>query len=265
MDDFGTAWSRSTTGELSWLAPDGPTGIPVVPLDRDGTPCAALPLAHLDAVDSMASRRVAFSVTGADPAVVANGHVGIELDVDGTRFVNDLLEQEIIKHPPTRLRADSMLARRENFWWIARALVTLHRADEVRPLPQRTPDTDALLVRPSGETPRVDVVTAASWPAQHEESIELWRRDGGSLQGAGEAAFCYGHQYSPDFERWERWYRAGTVHGETLTVRTGLGHPEAEPAPFGFLERYRNHRDVARACKEGLAKAEARMGQDRES
>ncbi|RNL86804.1 hypothetical protein [Halostreptopolyspora alba] len=263
MRDFGAAWHRSTTGELSWLAPDGPTGVPVVPLDRDGVPCAALPLAHLDMIDSMVSRRVAFSLTGGETTLVATGHVDVELDPDGTLFVAHLLDQEIVKHPPTRLRADSMLARRENYWWIARALVTLSRVDEVRPLPRRAPETDALLVRPAGAVPRLDVVTTASWPAEHEASIELWRRDGDSLLGGGEAAFAYGHQHSPDFERWERWYRAGTIREETLMVRTGLGYPEAEPAPFGLLERYRNHRDVARACKAGVTAAEARTGRGR--
>ncbi|WP_046468183.1 hypothetical protein [Allosalinactinospora lopnorensis] len=260
MHDFVTVWRRSTTGELCWLAPDGPTGIPVVPLDWDGTPCVALPLAHLDAVDSMASRRAALSVTGGEPGLVAIGRVDVHFDLGGERFVEHLLEQEIIKHPPTRLRADSLMARRENRWWLARVLITLTAVDEVRPLPARSPGGDALLVRPAGTAPRVDLVTAPSWPGEHEANVELWRRDGGSLLGEGEAAFAFGHQHSPDFERWERWYRAGTVREETLTVRTGEGAPEEEPAPFGFLGRYRNHKEVVRACRAGIAVAEARSG-----
>ncbi len=263
MHGFGEAWRRSTTGEVSWLAPDGPTGIPVVPLEWDDVPCVALPLAHLDAVDSMVTRRVAFSLTSGETTLVATGRVEVECEVDGANFIEHLLDQEIVKHPPTRLRADSLMARRENHWWISRALVTLTRIDEVRPLPRRAPESDALLVRPSGHVPRVDVVTATSWAGDHEDSIELWRRDGDLLLGEGEAAFCYGHQHSLDFERWERWHRTGTLHGETQTVRAAKGEPEGELEPFTLLQRYRNHRDVMRACKRGIAQAEARLVRDR--
>ncbi|MDA8371499.1 MAG: hypothetical protein M0026_16775 [Nocardiopsaceae bacterium] len=267
LHNLVTVWRRSVTAELCWLGAEGPVGIPVVPLMWDDHPCVALPLAHLGMVDTMTSGRAVFALTGAapdtGPALAGAGRVDIRFDLDGTRFVEHLLDQEITKHPPSRLRADGLMTRRENWWWVPRVLITLIEAEDVRELPARTRPEDALLVRARGPEagaagPRVDVVTAAAWPADTGHDVELWRRDGAALEGAGEPAFVFGHQHSPDFERWERWHRSGALKGDTLVVASGAGGPAPAPAPFGFLERWRNHRGLARACKAGIAAAESR-------
>lgn len=268
MLDMVTVWRRSTAAEMCWTGTAGPAGIPVVPLVWDDLPCVALPMAHLDAVDTMTSGRAAFAVTDPDSAeasggLVASGPVDIRFDLEGARFVEHLLEQEIVKHPPTRLRADGLMARRENWWWVPRVLITLTAEEEVREIPARRRGEDALLVRAvgAGAAPRVDTVTARAWPKEPGAEAELWRRDGAALQGAGEPAFAFAHRNSPDFERWERWYRSGRAEGEALTVVEATGSPDQEPPrPYNLLERFRNHRDVVRACKEGVAKAETRAG-----
>ncbi|MUL44217.1 hypothetical protein FZ103_24155 [Streptomonospora sp. PA3] len=265
-----TVWRRSTAAELCWSGTGGPAGIPVVPLMWGDLPCVALPMAHLDAVDTMTSGRAAFAVTdppGAEAAggTVAAGPVDIRFDLEGKRFADHLLEQEIVKHPPTRLRADGLMARRENWWWMPRVLITLTELEEVREIPARRRGEDALLVRPGaqGGAPRVDTVTARTWPEAPGGGVELWRRDGAALEGAGEPAFAFAHRHSPDFERWERWYRAGRAEGEVLKVAAGTGAPEPEPLrPYNLLARYRNHRDVVRACRAGIARAEARARSD---
>lgn len=262
LQDMVTVWQRSTTAELCWVAPSGPTGIPVVPLVWGDSPCAALPLAHIDAVDSMSGSQVIFSAGGgtgneATPAVLGSGPAKIHYDLAGEQFTRHLLAQEVAKHPPTRLRADSLMARRENWWWVARILVVLTRLDNQREVRPWRPAEDALLVRPGQREPRVDVVTASGWSTA-DRSEELWRRDGLSLAGEHEQAFAFGHRHSPDFERWERWYRAGTLSQETLTVAAGAGNPGEQPQPFGFLDRIRNHWRVSRSCRTGLARAEAR-------
>ncbi|ASU83682.1 hypothetical protein CDO52_13575 [Nocardiopsis gilva YIM 90087] len=271
MRELITVWRRSTTAELCWIAPDGPTGIPVVPLVWDDRPCVALPLAHLDAVDTMTSGHAAFAVTGerpgGAPAVVGTGRVDIRFDLEGERFIDHLLDQEAVKHPPTRLRSDSMMARRENWWWLARVLITLIAPDEIRELPGRSRPEDALLVRPDErgargnrpDLPRVDIVTSREWHEEAGGTVDLWERRGSPLEGTGEPAFAFSHAYSPDRERWERWYRTGTLVGEELRVQAGVGLPQSEPRPFSILERFRNHRDVARACRKGIATAESRL------
>ncbi|QBI54132.1 hypothetical protein [Streptomonospora litoralis] len=269
LQNVVTVWRRSTAAEMCWAGSGGPAGIPVVPLVWDDLPCVALPMAHLDAVDTMTSGRASFAVSDppsqdAAAAVVASGPVDIRFDLEGKRFADHLLEQEIVKHPPTRLRADGLMARRENWWWMPRVLITLTAVEDVRPLPPRTRGDDALLVRPGphGGAARVDTVTARAWPEPSGGGeIELWRRDGSSLEGTGEPAFAFAHRHSPDFERWERWYRSGRAQGEVLTVTAGTGTPEPEsPRPYNLLARYRNHREVVRACRAGIAKAEARAG-----
>ncbi|QGK72231.1 hypothetical protein GIY23_12075 [Allosaccharopolyspora coralli] len=267
-----TAWSRAVTAEILWHTVRGPRGMPVVPLTwpQDRTPCAAVPLSHLDDVDSL-PHRAAFTVHtghGHPKTLVATGRVDLHWDLSGAEFVDHLLPQELAKHPPTRLRADSLMARRENWWWIPRALVTLRDITRVDTLPARTHPGDALLVRQphsdDPEEPRTTVVTAARWPEPGQQSVELWPRDGAALAGEGEAAFVLGHRYSPDFERWERWYRSGTVDGEILHVWSGDGAPQpgdehpGTAAPLSLLDRLSHHRRVAKACKAGITTVERR-------
>lgn len=264
MRNLVTVWQRCTSGELCWLTPQGPVGIPVVPLVWRDAPCVALPFAHLDAIETLTDGTAVFSVTDAAalaagvPAMAATGRVELGYDLDGEIFTEHLVAQECVKHPPTRLRADSLMARRENWWWVPRILVTLVEVVEERSLPARDRPADALLVRAAGHRPRVDVVTAESWPPGRAARAELWARDGHSLDGRGERVFAFGHAHSPDFERWERWHRAGELTGDTLTVAEGVGTPMAEVAPFGMLARLRNHREVERACRAGIERVERR-------
>ncbi|MFD6950074.1 MULTISPECIES: hypothetical protein [unclassified Nocardiopsis] len=262
MNDLATAWRGSSAGELCWLTADGPAAVPVVPLFVD-QPCVALPLAHLPEIDSLPDR-AAFCVsapTGPEgPTLVATGTISVSLDPRGTEFGGDLVEQEVLKHPPSRLRVGSLMARKENWWWMARALVRLTGVDGVRGLPARTRAEDAVLVRERDSDVRVDVVTARDWTAGPGRDVELWPRDGGDLAGRDERALVMGHHASPDFERWERWTRTGTLVGQTLRVTGADGGPDPDPRPYRLLERLRNHREVERACRAGVAAVERRLG-----
>ncbi|MDA2804195.1 hypothetical protein [Nocardiopsis suaedae] len=266
-DDISGAWRRAVTGELCWTGPTGPVGIPVVPLVLDGRPCAALPAAHLATADTLTSGRAAFALTserhGGAPGMAAAGPVEVVADADGSLFTEHLLPQELVKHPPTRLRADSLMAQRENWWWLPRVVVVLSRVESERELPVRSAPGDAVLVRPargSAEDPRVDVVTADAWPRGGADPAPVRLLDGSPPDGRGERALVFGHRHSPDFERWERWHRAGTLTGGRLSVEEAEGEPMGEVAPFGVLERLRNHRELVKACKAGVAALEARQG-----
>lgn len=262
MKNFAEVWRRSSVGELSWLTADGPVGVPVVPLLDGEAPCVALPLAYLDLVDTLAPR-AAFSLTSPAPfldiGLVGVGPVEVRMDPDGRRFGRDLVLQEAAKHPPTRLRAGSLMARKENWWWMARAVVTLTGVEEIRQVRRRGRAEDALLVRGQSSDVRVDVVTAQDWSAGPGGSVQLWSRDGGGLDGQGGRALVMGHQASPDFERWERWIRTGTLRGQVLSITGADGGPDPDPQPFRLLERVRNHRQVERACRAGLSTVEQRL------
>lgn len=269
------AWRRACTAEVCWSTPQGPRAMSVVPLvwPKDGTLCAAVPLSRLAALDSVPAA-AAFSVHGNDATeqtLVAAGRVETRFDLEGEDFVEHLLAQEVAKHPPTRLRADSLMARRENWWWIPRVLVTLTGMDRVRALPPRNGPRDALLVRQQADSggllpaPHVTVVTADRWPEPAETGwIELRACAADRLGGDGEGAFVFGHRHSPDFERWERWYRSGTMHGGALRTSSGEGAPlpgderAGGAEPFSLVQRAFQHRRVAKACKRGIAVAERR-------
>lgn len=264
MQDFPTSWRRSVVGELCWLTADGPKGVPVVPLDLDGQPCVALPLAHLAEVDSLPGR-AAFCVTAQGvtdpgrPGAVAVGPIEVSMDATGSQFNGDLVEQEIVKHPPTRLRAGSLMARGENWWWLPRAIITLGTVEKVHEVGPRADANHGLLVRERDYDVDVSVVTAAGWAGGPGSPVELWARGGAEPEGRGEPALVFGHQASPDFEKWERWSRAGTLHGQDLALTRAEGAPEADPRPFRLLERLRNHWQVERACRRGIAAVERRQ------
>ncbi|MBE2997665.1 hypothetical protein IDM40_02935 [Nocardiopsis sp. HNM0947] len=264
MQDFHDLWRRSTVAELSWLSPGGPCGIPVVPLDDGGRPCAALPLSLLPEIDSLPGR-AALSVTVpgvADPdrpGQVAVGPVEVRLDPRGKLFGGELVEQEAHKHPPTRLRAGSLMARNENWWWMGRALVFLSEAESVHTVRPRSSADHALLVREEHGAPAVRVVSSPDWSVRTDRpSLPLADAGGTALEGRGEKVLVFGHQASPDFERWERWTREGTLTGQDLVVAGAEGGPDPSPRPFGLLERLRNHREVERACTAGVAELERR-------
>lgn len=268
MTDLITVWQRSTVAELSWISPSGPTGIPVVPLTLHDQVCVALPYSMADLALTLGDRRhAAFSVTdqgaGGQVGLVGSGPVEVLEDLEGEEFAESLVEQEALKHPPTRLRGDSLMARRENWWWVPRVIVTLASVESTREIHPRTRATDALLVRDRHGRPEVDVVTADRWSDHSGTNIELWARGGGLLAGTDEPVFTFSHQHSPDFERWERWFRSGRLSSESLLVERAEGAPVGEePAgplpPYGLLERYSNHRSLARSCRRGISEAERR-------
>ncbi|WP_306370859.1 hypothetical protein [Nocardiopsis sp. CC223A] len=261
MHDPATVWRRSPVGELCWSAGSGPQAIPVVPLLAGDTPCVALPLAHLHLIASL-GRYAAFCASApaaeGQPTLAAVGRVEVSLDPRGEAFA-DLVEQEAVKHPPTRLRAGSLMARRENWWWMGRAIVRLVDVERVLPLPPRDRPEDALLVRGRDGGVRVDVVTAPAWPDGPDSVLEVWGRDGDDPEGDGEEVLVMGHQASPDFERWERWTRRGPLTGQHLRLTEAVGAPDGDPRPYGLVERWGNHRRVRRACVAGVAEAERRL------
>lgn len=151
------AWARAVTAELCWIDPDGsPAAIAVTPVLLGSTVCAAVPYARAAEVAGLRSAgSAAFAVTdsrslaGTD-AVVAAGTVTVTDDVSGDLFTDELLEQELAKYPPSRTLADSVLLRRENWWWLPRIVVRLDASAHPSTLPARTnPARHALLVTPA--------------------------------------------------------------------------------------------------------------------
>ncbi len=273
MEGFAERWRRATVGEVVWVdAAGNPSALSVVPLVDGATPCVALPYSLADLAPSLRSAAgAAFAVTDsrAVPAgaagLAAVGRLTVTEDVTGEFFPGDLLDQELVKYPPSRMLADSPMLCRENWWWLPRIVVRLDQVARTVALPVRSDaDRDALLVRDDGAGLRLDVVTAPDWAA---EQVALRCADarhadashgaaGTPLRGDGAPTLAHGHDYTPDGEKWEIWSRRGLLHGDQLTVVAREGEPGLDPTPMRLLERLRTHRALQRACRRGIAAAE---------
>lgn len=152
----------------------------------------------------------------------------------------------------------SLLARNENWWWMGRAVVTLSEAETVHTVRPRASADHALLVREKHGDAAVRVVSSPDWSMRGGPSLCVEDCSGTALDGRGERVLVFGHQASPDFERWERWTRQGRLTGQGLTVTGFDGGPDPSPRPFGLLERLRSHREVEQACTAGVIEVERR-------
>jgi hypothetical protein len=84
--------------------------------------------------------------------LAALGRLTLLEDGDGGLFTDELLAQELRKHPPARALAASPLLRREHWWYLPR-LVLLLEAPEVVPLRSREGPGDAVLAVDDGGLP----------------------------------------------------------------------------------------------------------------
>lgn len=257
---FTETWRRAVVAEISWVTAGGPRGVPVVPLLHRGQPAAALPYSQFDDAQQLIGATAVFTVTdltaGSRTALAARGRVEVTHDPEGEVFIGEeLLIQEVIKHPPTKLRSDSLMARRENAWWTPRILVTLPVVEEELAIDGRTRPHDGLLVTGTPATPQVTTVTAEHWGAGEGDIVDVYGRHGTDPIGSGDAALIWAHQFTPDFERWDRWYRAGRLRGTTLTITDVAGAPVETPRPLTLIERLTTYRAAARECRRGLAAA----------
>lgn len=265
MTDVIAAWRGSLTCEIGWAStPESPGVLAAVPLLWEGLPCVALPYALARHAAPLRAAAVAgFALTDPNTStargLTAIGPVEVVDDVYGERFQHELLTQELVKHPPSRVYADSPLLRREHWWWLPRIIVRLSRVERVVDLPTRAdPARDALLVRDDGAGLRLDVVAPAGdddWPAA---KVRL-RSPGGALRGDGARAVAFGHTYTlPDVERWETWRVRGVIRGDEMVVADREGVPEPSLEPLGLVQRIRRQRALERGCRRGIADAERR-------
>jgi hypothetical protein len=251
---LGPAVHSAGVAELLWRTPAGPpAAIGVVPLLLGGQPAVALPWAHVStARDAARSDRAAFvlsdpRLTGSQwEPLVATGRLTLVEDGEGDLFVEELLDQELRKHPPSRALADSHMLRREHWWYLPRLVLVLEPAD-VAPIARRDGPEDAVLgVDDDGL--HVRTVHVTDWEADHLQLRE-------APSDVGGPAVLIGQEISvPDVEQW-------TVHtttGQYADGRLTDVHPAAtralEPRP-GVLPRVRRQRALERACVSELRAA----------
>lgn len=249
-------WCRAPLAAIAWLAPDGiPDVVSVLPLTGSGRPVLALPYAKVGLARALeASTEVVLAVVSPSQAdsgasgpatalVTVRGRAEVTADPSGDRFqASGLIEVELAKYPTSRRRLDSLLLRREHWWFLPRLLVHidgLHHARTASP-------ADGLLVT-GGPALQVE-------PCRIEDRDPLRLRATGHLAERRAAAVIEFGGDRPELEQpWERrWH--GTLEGgrfETDRV-TGEGPPER---PLSLRQRMRAEKRLERACKAGLRDA----------
>jgi hypothetical protein len=244
--DLLAAWRDAQLAELAWLGADGaPELTVVVPLLDGGRPAAALTydrLAEAERIGSARSAALAVSspalARGSAP-VVARARIEVTTDPRGQVFNDRLLTQELAKYPPSRRRADSLLLRREHWWYLPRALL---RAVRLEPS-ERQPDHDGLA---AVATPDGLVVRTVAIDGPFETP-----RLASPLPDGRVAILRHGADDVPHLDlTWrQRWW--GTVVGGELRVEGYAGRgPGARPA--GVWRRWRDEVAFERACRAGL-------------
>jgi hypothetical protein len=252
----------SSLAEVSWRATSGPAsgGVPqvrgVVALADGETPVLAFTWANEGPARSIAAApEVVLTVTeprstgAAYRPVLLRGRPRMVEDPTGDLFCAGLLEQELRRYPPSRVYADSVLLRRENWWYLPRLLVHID-PDSLEPISERAP-AGHLLVVDDGDRLAVTVATPAGGSAGRSEprlALDL----AGRAPGPG-SAVLFGQDASfPDLEQWSQWGWRGFWDGGSLQVTEAPSTTGLEPVP-GVWQRVRRQRALAKACQRALA------------
>ena len=253
--DLPGAIRAAGLAELVWSTAAGraPGVLGVVPLLIGQTPAVALPWAYEEQARAVAASAAAAVVLSeprlAGPSwqpVAAVGRPRLVEDGDGTLFVEQLLDQELRKHPPARALAGSPILRREHWWYLPRLVLMIESAQAV-PVGRRGGPLDAVLAV-EDEGLHLSTVQVAAW---EDDPIEL---RGSGPDASGPAALVGQEVSVPDAERWT----VHVTHGHYADRRfSGVQPPhtrELEPVP-GLRARVRRQRELERACVRALRAA----------
>ncbi len=259
-----TALRSAAVCEVVWLTTDGRArAVAATPLALDDRPVLAFAYAHAEVAREIGAARQAAIVlsdrrmagSGWQPLAVI-GRPEVTEDREGSLFTDALLDQELRKHPPSRALADSILLRREHWWFLPRIVVAVE-PDAVIPMaPRQGGAADAVLgvseMYDSGERLRVATVGMGSAENARFSVLPLGE---GSLLGndaTPRPAVLLRHDFSvPDVERWSSWTAFGNLTDDVLDSADQRGSVVLPP-PLGLLARIRRQRMLARACRKAL-------------
>jgi hypothetical protein len=259
--DLTAAWRQAQLAELLW--DDGPSAGPdaiiVVPLTESGTLCVALPYDQHTRADRLSAAGTAVvtianrALARGAPTLTARVRVRRSDDLTGEVFEGStLLLQELAKHPPSRRRLDSILLRREHWWYLPRIVLHLEPTEDPQPLPA----TDTVLAHVASEGLTVAAVRIATHGAREITVAPIPAAGTTAPAGRpnGPAVLLQHGAEPPDLERrWlHRWY--GTVDGARLAVDRLETWGRADRSP-GLRQRIRDEWALERGCRAGLRAA----------
>jgi hypothetical protein len=260
---IGQAVRASSVAELFWTDPDGaPDGRGVVALTWGETPVVAFTYALETVARAVAAAPLVIltltdrrSTSTAFEPLALTAHPRMVEDREGDVFVEHLLTEELRRYPPARAFADSVMLRREYWWYLPRLLLNLDVL-EARPLPARdSADTHVLAVA-GDEGLRAGVVDVTT-PQAPAEAVRLRAVGDVAPVAAGPCALVGQDASFPDMERWSGWCYRGRYDGERLVPTQWPAAVGLPPVP-SLWQRARRQRAFGRACRDGIRRAERR-------
>lgn len=259
--DTVPALASAVVAEIAYTTASGEVDAAVVhPLPHDGAVVLALPFARSALAGALAAAR-AVVVVGSDARLVlrgwsaaaATGRMRVETDLDGRWFAEHLVEEELRRYPPSRLLADSLMQRREHWWYLPRHVCRLADVTWRASVGERDdPLTTGMLAWDAADGLRADTVAVAGTGG---DRVLVRSLAGRPLSGAADPACLLLHDWSvPDFERRTALVLQGRLEGDRLVVERRRGDA-ALPRPPGLLSRWGQARAFARACRQEIARA----------
>ncbi|MFA9444755.1 hypothetical protein [Egicoccus sp. AB-alg6-2] len=243
-----SAWRAAPFAEIAWIDEHGRLdAATVVPLTQRDHPAVALTYDRVEVGQALArAQAVLLSVTspvlgGGNTPVSAWAHVSVHEDPRGQEFQEQLLPQELAKHPPARRFADSMLLRSEHPWYLPRVLIRATRLEEIQTHPFR----DALALSAPGGAGMATTVDlegdgeAAGIRSPLPDGPVVILQHGADLPGLDQ----------PWWRRWRGEIRDGALVTEEFAERPQ--HLE----PLGVWRRWRDQVAFEKACRAGIRDA----------
>lgn len=255
-NDVSSSADLAATAELAYLDRSRrPRLMSVTPLVERGNPAFTLAYDELELAREVAvspevclvfsDSRLAYA--GWNPLSVTARAVPYE-DREGDEFLDLFLEQELRKYPPSRQYLDSLMLRRESWWYTPRLIFRLEDFGEPRPIGRRRGPEDGVLAAASESGLAAMTVAVDDWEA---ERLSVRPLEGGATTLSGPAAL-YFHDFSvPDMEQRASCLISGTLADDRLAVRDREGTRELPPRP-GLLGRLKGQRRLKKGCAAGL-------------
>lgn len=262
ISEMESSARTAATAELAYLDGEGRVRArPVTPLVLDGNP--AFTLACSDAALAEELRRspeacLVFSdsrlaLVGWKP-LAARVRLEMTPDLEGELFREELLTEELRKYPPDRKLLDSMMLRRENWWYMPRFI--FRAADEIgelHPVEKRTSPNHSVLAWGDGDGGvSADTVEVEDWEG---EKISTKSLAGRNLPASNNAALLRHDFTVPDMEQRTSFLAVGTMNNGRFSLGGSEGERELGSPP-GLIRRWREFRNLRKRCIAAIAKHE---------
>lgn len=255
IEDIGRVGRNAVFAEVAWLESDGLHWDLLTPLEAAGRLVFALPYAVADQAQRIAIAESAV-VTMTDGRLSgprwqpmgASVRFRLFHDHEGKRFVEELLQQELTKFPPSRGYLDSRMLRKENWWLVPRVILEVDHVDRQRELVARSDRSDGVIAWI--EEGLVDF-DAARMTGREGNKAFLASLTFRSYPEQAQAAFFRHDSIIPELEEREGEVLAGTLRGESLEVARTDAWGNARRRRT-LRERWRSQQALERGCRQGL-------------